>query len=549
MVKKIATTRKIALAILALANICQTYTSKNQNTQAIKEKPMVVVIPSYNNKDWYKLNLNSVFKQDYKNYRVIYIDDASPDGTGDLVAQHIKTCGQEHRTILINNPKNTGAMANIYKAVHTCSDKDIIVTLDGDDWFKDKTVLKKLNQVYQDPNIWMTYGQYEELHYKKKEKKSFTKLGHCKQIPPNVVRANAYRETEWLSSHLRTFYAGLFKQIKLQDFLDNGNFYKVSWDMAFMMPMLEMAKGKFKFIEDVVYVYNCITPLNDFKTKLQRQLHMAYVIRSKNKYNTVKSPFREAKNSEKADLVIIAEKAPAQLYAMLESIEYYLSSIEAIYVLHKQDEPAYKKMKDDFKNAVFLPIVDLKESLEQVLSESDKKYILFAKDNMIVKDFVDIRTCIEKMEDTHAHGFYLSLGKNIQQHPALENQEIAPNTEIKNGVYAWQFKDGQCDWKNPNNLLMTMYRKDEILETIKNISYNSSASLEKYFNTQKFDLEKVGLFFESSKAVAIKPENENKIIELFSNGMKINILPFFLIKNTSTLLKTNLSFGERLRFD
>lgn len=55
---------------------------------------MVVVIPSYKNAQWYECNLASVFEQTYKNYSVIYIDDASPDKTGYLVQAYVKKNGQ-----------------------------------------------------------------------------------------------------------------------------------------------------------------------------------------------------------------------------------------------------------------------------------------------------------------------------------------------------------------------------------------------------------------------------------------------------------------------
>ncbi|MGE0670989.1 MAG: glycosyltransferase, partial [Parachlamydiales bacterium] len=48
----------------------------------LEEKPMVVVIPSYNNKNWYQRNFDSVFFQKYDNNRVIFIYDSSPDCTG-----------------------------------------------------------------------------------------------------------------------------------------------------------------------------------------------------------------------------------------------------------------------------------------------------------------------------------------------------------------------------------------------------------------------------------------------------------------------------------
>ena len=45
-----------------------------------EEKPMVVVIPSYNNIKWYKKNLDSVLNQKYQNFRVILIDDVLTSG-------------------------------------------------------------------------------------------------------------------------------------------------------------------------------------------------------------------------------------------------------------------------------------------------------------------------------------------------------------------------------------------------------------------------------------------------------------------------------------
>ena len=48
---------------------------------AIRERSIVVIIPSYNNVRWVEKNLMSVFEQKYENFRVIYIDDCSTDGT------------------------------------------------------------------------------------------------------------------------------------------------------------------------------------------------------------------------------------------------------------------------------------------------------------------------------------------------------------------------------------------------------------------------------------------------------------------------------------
>jgi cellulose synthase/poly-beta-1,6-N-acetylglucosamine synthase-like glycosyltransferase len=49
------------------------------------KKSVVVIIPSYNNAEWYDKNLSSVFAQDYQNYKVVYMDDNSDDDTYKLV--------------------------------------------------------------------------------------------------------------------------------------------------------------------------------------------------------------------------------------------------------------------------------------------------------------------------------------------------------------------------------------------------------------------------------------------------------------------------------
>ena len=124
------------------------------------EKPIVVIVPSFNNSQWCMRNMHSIATQKYSNYRVIYINDCSTDDTGALVANYIHHMGLQGLIMLINNPKRVGALANLYNAIHSCDDQEIIVTLDGDDWFADDMVLSRINQAYQSENVWLTYGQF-----------------------------------------------------------------------------------------------------------------------------------------------------------------------------------------------------------------------------------------------------------------------------------------------------------------------------------------------------------------------------------------------------
>ncbi len=242
------------------------------------ERYLVVVIPSYNNERWCKENLESVFVQKYSNYHVIYIDDCSSDATLARVKDIIQKAGKQDKVTIVANTERKGALYNLYTAIHSCDDHAIVLTLDGDDWFKSADVLQTINRAYSDPHVWLTYGQFEVF--------PGNALGQCRPMPEYFITSKSYRQQPWITSHLRTFYAGLFKKIHKEDLLDDedGKFYQVTWDQAFMFPMLEMANGNIRFIDKIVYVYNQVNPLNDFKQHLRKQLLCERIIRRKPAY-------------------------------------------------------------------------------------------------------------------------------------------------------------------------------------------------------------------------------------------------------------------------
>lgn len=246
-----------------------------------EDKSFVVVIASYNNKNCLQKNLDSVFNQKYPLYRAIYIDDASTDKTGDYVEEYIRTHHLEDRLTLIRNEKNIGALANKYKAVHLCQPHEIVVDLDGDDWFVNEEVFAHLNTVYADPNVWLTYGQFI--------RHPWNTIGFGREVPHYVINYNSFRDSSVGTTPLRTFYAALFHQIKQEDFLYNGEFFTSASDLAFMFPMLEMAGEHIKFVPNLFYVYNNSTPLNDHKVRPKHQEDMDRYIRKKNRYTRLQS--------------------------------------------------------------------------------------------------------------------------------------------------------------------------------------------------------------------------------------------------------------------
>jgi len=252
-------------------------------SEADAQKRIVIVTASYKNADWYKWNLDSVFEQNYENWHLIYVDDRSPDGTGELVKAYVKERGFEENVTVICNKVRKKALANLYTAIHMCSPTDVVVLLDGDDRLASNDVLKEINGMYSNNDVWLTYGQFIQYPY--------GTTGWCCPMPDDVVANNTFREFQIPPSHLRTFYAGLFHKIQFADLLYEGDFFPITYDLAIMFPMIEMARDHFMFCPTPLLDYNMANPINDHKVALDLQLHCERVIRARPKYEKIQTPF------------------------------------------------------------------------------------------------------------------------------------------------------------------------------------------------------------------------------------------------------------------
>lgn len=242
------------------------------------DKSFVILIASYNNERWCEWSTRSALAQKYDNFRIIYIDDCSKDRTADIVQRIVREEDPKGRITFVRNEVRKGALYNQYTATHDlCRQDEIVVILDGDDALAHDHVLSYLNNVYKSGEVWLTYGQYQELKGGAR--------GFCCPMPEAVVRNNTFRQWQHIPSHLRTYYVWLFNNVKKEDLLmQDGSFYSMSGDMAVMIPMIEMARDHYKFIPDVLYTYNNTNPISDHMVdkKLQRSIDLH--VRSLHRY-------------------------------------------------------------------------------------------------------------------------------------------------------------------------------------------------------------------------------------------------------------------------
>ena len=119
---------------------------------------------------------------------------------------------------------------NLYDAVKVLDPDDIVVQLDGDDWLAHPRVLETVARLYEDPNVWLTYGSFPLAD------------GSYSRLNGPYAPHEDIRTARWRCSHLKTFRAGLFQCIDPEDLkLPDGTFTGRAVDHATMFPMVEMA--------------------------------------------------------------------------------------------------------------------------------------------------------------------------------------------------------------------------------------------------------------------------------------------------------------------
>lgn len=235
---------------------------------------MIILTTLYNAEEYVERCIASIMSQSFTDFKCYITDDLSTDNSVKLVKEFIK---DDDRFILIENkvkmyqPGNYDQVIRGNKKIH---DNEVLVEIDGDDWLPNAKVLEKVNEIYKDENVWITNG-------------SFRYSSGQKGFSSRQILDDNLRNSPMTCSHLRTWRAFLWRNIKKSDLKDeNGDYWKVTGDLAFMFPMLEMAGDKhYTFIDDIMYVYNEQNPINDHKVDLTLVNEIAIKIRKKEKYS------------------------------------------------------------------------------------------------------------------------------------------------------------------------------------------------------------------------------------------------------------------------
>lgn len=473
----------------------------------IPEKKITVIIPSFNNARYYKQNIESVLNQNYTNYHIIYIDDASNDGTAQLMEEYIATHGLQEKITLIKNNYNRKALANVYRAAHMCDPRDIIIELDGDDALANAHIFKNINALFSTYDIWLAYAQYKNVPEEKARESKISTIGYAKPTPPELIQSKNLRG-KWMWSGLRMFYAWLVQEVKLEDLLlpkapYKGKFFPTSKDSAIIYPMLEMAGDKFMFIPSLWLMRNVDTPINDFKIARDLQQHCGAFLKSLPCYGLLHEPITS--HDTQVDLhcphpstdVIIISRNAQRLENYLMSLHIFTIDAKNIYVLYDANqETTYNALRASHPNVTFIAHNATSDSqataFNRVLAQATD-YVMVTSDTQHLKNVLSFAHCIKELERTKASAWYMSLDLEAFGNPTTVAN--LPCEQITENMYVWKYS---CFKPEATKLTAAIHRKENLVNIMNNMHNFSLTQLANQQYAMQADKGSIGLFFEQS---------------------------------------------------
>ncbi len=210
---------------------------------------LTIIIPSYNKAKYIRDAFDSIFAQktDYP-YQIIVADDASTDGTIEIIEEYQKIYSN---IVLLKSETNQGLYRNIIRAYNVCK-TDYFCVLDPDDYWTGELFIQKALNFLEKNKDYAIYASNTLIKYKngeggrfltcnKKDKcfndflKNISILGHTSgSIYRNVVFQNGLPE-------------------KMRNVLDKS--CERSYRGDGFRNIIHLEKGKIHFVSDLESVY------------------------------------------------------------------------------------------------------------------------------------------------------------------------------------------------------------------------------------------------------------------------------------------------------
>ena len=229
-------------------------------------KTVCFVTPTYNASFHLRECYESLKEQSNPNWDWVILNDMSNDDTLKIACDIAKS-DEHQRVSVMNHKEKKFALKGIYDYLSNYKDfsEQIIAILDGDDALCNENTVDLILKEYNDnpklDALWTAHSW------------DINGMNISQELPGNL---NPY-QYPWVSSHLKTFKANVFKKIKKENFQDlDGNWFERGYDQALYLPILHLAKER-KFINEICYLYRINS--NSLKVRAWKEKNQMDTIR------------------------------------------------------------------------------------------------------------------------------------------------------------------------------------------------------------------------------------------------------------------------------
>lgn len=133
--------------------------------QHLENKPLVSFVSlTYNHAKFIEDTISGALSQDYPNLEIIISDDASPDGTFNVMTQYMREHPTDKNIILNCNEVNMGMVPHLNHLIQNFVHGEIVVLAGGDDISMPHRVSETVEKFEEEASIKMVTGQMERIN-------------------------------------------------------------------------------------------------------------------------------------------------------------------------------------------------------------------------------------------------------------------------------------------------------------------------------------------------------------------------------------------------
>lgn len=119
---------------------------------------VTVVVLSYNRREYLRETLESALAQTYQNFHVLIVDDASPDGAGDVAREYASR--YPGRVTAICKERQAGAVDSLNRIVFPrCRESDYVAFLPHDDLWAPEKLERQIECFAADPELGLAFTE------------------------------------------------------------------------------------------------------------------------------------------------------------------------------------------------------------------------------------------------------------------------------------------------------------------------------------------------------------------------------------------------------